>query len=180
MKFNPLMICVLILLVIGTGVLIFSRQDRLVNDATPPSDDSNRNSESRIPTVATLMSDERSLSDVCYFLNIEHANSQLDRLDVFEAMVFHPDVKGALILSFWTDEPIDFWNNLPYFPVVLRESLPTSLQTLPIRPSQVMVVRLIGRLRKDADGDYWLENKTLLGYTVMTLEAARDRSSPPP
>lgn len=177
MNIKPWILGVMFLLGVGAGWLIFSRQELLSNGASS-SRDSESELEKKTPSVATLMSDETSHSDACYFLNTERANSQLDRLDVFEAMVFHPNTKGGPILSFWTDEPIDFWNDLPCFKVFLIESLPRSLHTLPVRHNQVLVVRLIGRLRELENG-YYLDEPTLLGHTVMTLEAASKRSSLP-
>ena len=136
------------------------------------------------PSIATMMSEQRSLKGVVWFLNSGEAQRHVDRYAVFEAMLTDADVKGPW-LSFWSDDEAEVFEGIPVFAVSLGADFP--LASLPEKERKkkghVLVVRYLARLRVRADGQFYLEEPTLLGYVNMTQthaevlsRAARTRS----
>lgn len=139
-------------------------------------------SEYGLPCVATLMARDRSMESVQYFLTKDIALEMIGRFGVFEAMITGPSNK-APTLSFWTSGTELTYRGIPYFPVRLGTDLcPSSLAMYPLGHNDVMVVRYLARMCGSADGDFFLEKQTLLGYAIMDVETAKQIAvaGPPP
>lgn len=125
------------------------------------------------PEVATLMSEERSLENVTYFLSASAVAEMVDRHGVFEAMLIEPSHKNAVI-GFWTDERKHFKDDIAYFPVSLGGSFgPRSLTETGVPEGTIVIVRYQAILRRAPEGEYYLDGRTLLGYSYMPLAEAR-------
>lgn len=171
-------ICVLLGVVVGFGVAILRNKLSGRDSSTTVNSEGEDVNLSR-PCVATLMSDDRSMADVRYRMNSDVAMAIDGQYDVFEAMIFDPNVKSP-DLGFWTDSSDLTYDGIPYFTVNLgTDLLPRSLAQTPIDRGHVMVVRYLARMRMSSEGAFYLEEQALLGYAIIDIQKARALAETP-